>query len=156
MPSIFSKLLLGLAVIVGSGFSADNSLGTWKLDLAKSKYTPAPPPVKSLNVTREEADGGVKVTTTGEQTDGTAISATYTAKFDAKEVPVSGNAPYDMIAVKQSNANTFTDERRKSGGQYKATGRTMISNGGKTMTTTIRGTNSEGKPFTAVLVFDKQ
>ena len=47
-------------------------------------------PVKSLTVTREAADGGVKQTTTGEQTNGTAINASYTAKYDGKDVPVTG------------------------------------------------------------------
>jgi hypothetical protein len=156
MRSILSATLFALVVTAGVGFSADNSIGTWKLDAGKSKYTPAPMPVKSLTVTREAADDGVKVTVTGEQADGTAINSAYTAKFDGKEVPVAGNAPYDMIAIKQVNPNTFTDERRKSSGSYKATGRSVISNGGKTMTTTVRGTNAEGKPFTSVFVFEKQ
>lgn len=156
MRSILSMTLLALAVTASLGFSADNSMGTWKLDVAKSKYTPAPMPVKALVVIREAADGGVKVSTTGEQADGTAINSSYTAKLDGSEVPVSGNAPYDMIAIKEVNPNTFTDERRKGSGSYKATGRSVISNGGKVMTTTVKGTNAEGKPFTAVFVFEKQ
>jgi len=54
------------------------------------------------------------------------------------------------------NANTLTDERKKTGGPYKATGRTVVSNGGKTMTTTAKGTNADGKAFTQTFVFDKQ
>jgi hypothetical protein len=135
---------------------ADNSLGTWKLNMEKSKYTGAPMPVKSLTVTREASDGGVKVTTTGEQADGTAINSSYTAKYDGTEVHVTGNAPYDRIRIKQVNANMFTDERSKMGGPYKATARTVISNGGKMMTTTTNGTNGQGKEFTSTFVFDKQ
>src|ERR1039457_3127090 len=127
---IIVSLIMAVAAL--AAFGADNTLGTWKLNIEKSKYTPAPMPVKSLTVTREASDGGVKQTTTGEQADGTAINASYTAKYDGKEVPVTGNAPYDTIAVKQVNANTLTDERKKTGGPYKATGRTVISNGGKT------------------------
>ena len=113
-------------------------------------------PVKSLTITREASDGGVKVTTTGERTNG-PINATYTAKYDGTEVKVTGsNLTYDTIAIKQVNANTLTDERKKTGGPYKATGRTVVSNGGKTMTTTTKGTNADGKEFTSVLVFDKQ
>ena len=56
-----------------------------------------------------------------------AINASYTAKYDGKDVQVTGNAPYDTIAVKQVNANTLTDERKTTGGPYKATGRTVIS-----------------------------
>jgi hypothetical protein len=36
-------------------------------------------PIKSLTVTREASDGGVKQTTTGERADGTAINATRPA-----------------------------------------------------------------------------
>ena len=100
--------------------------------------------------------GGVKQTTTGERADGTAIQASYTAKYDGKDVQVTGNSQYDTIAIKQVNANTLTDERKKSGGSYKATGRTVVSNGGKMMTTTTKGTNADGKEFTQILVFDKQ
>jgi hypothetical protein len=156
MRTVLSKTFLALAVTTIVALGADNSIGAWKLNVEKSKYTPAPMPVKSLTVTREASDGGVKVTTTGEQANGTAINSSYTAKYDGKEVSVVGNAPYDMIALKQSNANTFTDERKKTSGPYKATGRTVISNGGKTMTTTTKGTNGDGKEFTSTFVFDKQ
>ena len=156
MRTVFTKTFIALAITTIGAFGADNSIGTWKFDAAKSKYTPAPMPIKSLTVTREASDGGVKQTTKGERADGTAINASYTAKYDGKDVQVTGNAPYDTIAVKQVNANTFTDERKKTGGPYKATGRTVISNGGKTMTTTAKGTNADGKAFTQNYVFDKQ
>src|SRR6266446_9927044 len=99
------RMSLISAVAVLAAFSADNTLGTWKLNVAKSKYTPAPMPIKSLTVMREASDGGVKQTTTGERADGTAINASYTAKYDDKEVHVTGNSQYDTIAIKQVNAN---------------------------------------------------
>ena len=156
MRTLLTKALVALAITTVAAFAADNTIGTWKLDVAKSKYTPAPMPIKSLTVTREASDGGVKHTTKGERADGTAINASYTAKYDGKDVQVSGNSQYDTIAIKQLNANTLTDDRKKTGGPYKATGRTVVSNGGKTMTTTTKGTNADGKEFTQVLVFDKQ
>ena len=156
MRTILTTSLIALAITTVAAFGADNTLGTWKLDVAKSKYTPAPMPIKSLTVIREASDGGVKQTTNGERADGTALNSSYAAKYDGKDVQVSGNAQYDTIAIKQVNANTLTDERRKTSGPYKATGRTVVSNGGKTMTTTTKGTNADGKEFTQVLVFDKQ
>lgn len=156
MRSIVGNALIALTITTFAALAADNTLGTWKLSVEKSKYTPAPIPLKSLTTNREASDGGVRVTTTGEQADGTAINATYTVKYDGQEVSVTGNSPYDMIAVKQVNANTLTDERKKTGGPYKATGRMVISNGGKTMTTTSRGTNASGKEFTSTFVFEKQ
>ena len=156
MRTILTQAIIALAITTVAAFGADNTLGTWKLDVAKSKYTPAPFPLKSLTVTREAADGGVKQTTTGEQADGTAINASYTAKYDGKDVQVTGNAPYDTIAIKQVNANTVTDARKKTGVPYHATSRIIVSNGGKTMTATTKGTNADGKEFTSTFVFDKQ
>lgn len=156
MRSIVGNALIALTITTFAALAADNTLGTWKLSVEKSKYTPAPIPLKSLTTNREASDGGVRVTTTGEQADGTAINATYTVKYDGQEVSITANSPYDMIAVKQVNANTLTDERKKTGGPYKATGRMVISNGGKTMTTTSRGTNASGKEFTSTFVFEKQ
>ena len=154
---ILTTALVALAMTAITAFGADNSLGTWKLNVEKSTYTPAPFPLKNLTLTREASDGGVKVTIAGEQANGTPINASYTAKYDGTASPVTGSgAPYDTISIKQGNANTFTDERKKTGGPYQATGRTVISNGGKSMTTTTKGTNADGKAFTSTFVFDKQ
>jgi hypothetical protein len=157
MRTILTRVLIALAITTVAAFGADNTLGTWKLNVAKSTYTPAPFPLKSLTTVREVSSGGVKVTNTGERTDGTMINATYTAKYDGTAVSVTGTgAPYDTISIKQVNANTLTDERKKTGGPYKATGRSVVSNGGKTMTTTVKGTDADGKQFSFVYVLDKQ
>ncbi len=157
MRTILTKALVALAITTIAALGADNSIGTWKLNVEKSKYTPAPMPLKSLTITREASDGGAKVTTTGERADGTKINTSYTTKYDGTAATVTGEGVlYDSISVKQVNANTFTDERKKTGGSYNATGRTIISNAGKTMTITIKGTNADGKPFTADFVLEKQ
>jgi len=146
--------MIGVAITTVGAFAADNSLGTWKLNMEKSKFSPSAP-VKSLTTTREASDGGVKVTTTGEQADGTPINASFTAKYDGKEYPANG-APYDMIAIKQVNANTFTFTQKKTGGKYSVTGRSVISKNGKAMTNTLKGTNADGKAYSATMVWDKQ
>jgi hypothetical protein len=157
MQSFLGKALVTLAFSTIAMFGADNSLGTWKFNSEKSKYTPAPNPLKSLTITREAADGGVKVTTKGERIDGTVIDSGYTAKYDGSASSVSGTgAPYDTISIKQVDANTFTDERKKTGGLYHATGRYAVSNGGKVMTWTSKGADLNGKAFTAVFVYEKQ
>jgi len=157
MRRLLSIAILALMVTITVTLGAENGLGTWKLNLEKTTSSSrAPNPVKGLFVTREASDGGVKVTVKGERADGAAINATYTAKYDGVEVPVAGNSPYDMVSLKQTNADTFTEERRKTSGPYKATGLTVISNGGKVMTVTIKGTNTDGKPLTQVFILDKQ
>ena len=154
MQSIFAKLVIGLSITAIGIFAADNSLGTWKRNIDKSTGS-GPRTVKSLTTVREASDGGVKVTSTGENMDGTPITSSYTAKYDGKEHPVTG-APWDTISMKQSNANTFTSETKKTGGKYHSKGRTVISKDGKTMTLTTKGTNADGKPTTATIVSEKQ
>jgi hypothetical protein len=158
MRKIFSPALFALATtITVSAWGADNSLGTWKANVAKCKYTPAPWSVKNLTVTREAAPGGVKVTNTGTRTDGSAINTSYTAKYDGSSSEVTrAGSPYDSMSVKQGDANTFTYEAKNSKTKYRASGRIVISGGGKTMTTTASGVDANGKPMTLKLVYDKQ
>src|ERR1051326_1829749 len=104
MRAMFTRTLVALALTTIGALAADNTIGTWKLNVAKSKYTPGPMPLKSASNSREAAEGGIKVTITGERPDGTAINATYTAKYDGNEVPITGNLSYDTIAIKQLNA----------------------------------------------------
>jgi hypothetical protein len=156
MRTIVAKLIIGMAITAIGMFAADNSLGTWKRDVAKTKTTPpVPNPITSMTTVREASDGGVKVNSTGQRKDGTAINSSYTAKYDGKEYPVT-DAPWDTISIKQVDANTFTTETKKTGGKYHTTGRTVISKDGKTMTVTGKGTDAEGKPMTNKIVYEKQ
>ena len=156
MRSVLVKVFISLAITSIGLFGADNSIGTWKRNVEKSKSTPPiANPVKSLTLKYEAIDGGVKVTVTGERKDGTAINSSYTAKYDGKENPVTG-ATWDTTALKQIDANTFTFENKKTGGKYRVTGRSVISKDGKTMTTTTKGTNAEGQPSSGTFLYEKQ
>jgi hypothetical protein len=158
MRKILGLVLFALALTAtATAWGADNSLGTWKANVAMCKYTPAPWPVKSLTVTREAAPDGVKVTITGMRTDGSAINSSYTAKYDGSSSEVTGEgAPYDSISIKQEDANTLTYKAENSKNKYRASGRTVIAGDGKTMTTTASGVDADGKPMTLKLVYDKQ
>lgn len=158
MKRLLTLALATLAITsTAAAFAADNSLGTWKLNVSKCKYSPGPLPVKSLTAVREAAGDGVKVTTTGERSDGTAVNSSYTAKFDGSPASLSGQgAPYDSISLKQVDANTFTYETKNSTTKYSAHGRLVVSHDGKTITMTAKGTDAEGKPMTVTLVYDKQ
>ena len=157
MKRFLTLALAALAIASTAAYGADNSLGSWKLNAEKSKYSPGPLPVKSLSQTREADADGVKVTITGETSGGASINGSYTAKLDGSPASVSGRgAPYDSISLKQVNANTFTYETKNSSTKYRAHGRMVVSAGGKTLTMKASGTDSEGKPMTVTLVFEKQ
>jgi hypothetical protein len=156
MRRIVAMLIMGVAVTAIGMFGADNSLGTWKRNVDKSKSTPPNTnPITSLTMVREASEGGVKANSTGQRKDGTAINSSYTAKYDGKEYPVT-DAPWDTISIKQIDANTFATETKKTGGKYHASGRTVISKDGKTMTLNNKGTDAEGKPVTNKIVYEKQ
>jgi hypothetical protein len=158
MRRILSLALAALALTTTLvALEGDNSLGTWKANIAASKYTPVPLPVKSLLVVREAVPGGVKVANTGERIDGTAINTTYSANYDGTPAGVTGKgAPYDTVSLKRVDANTFNYEAKNTTGKYSVSGRIVISNEGKTMTLTAKGTDADGKELTLALVYDKQ
>jgi hypothetical protein len=151
------RIAIAWCAITTGAFCADNTLGTWKLNPEKSKPPAGQSRITSLTIIREAAPGGVTVTGKGEREDKSKIDTSYTAKYDGKEVDISGSGlPYDTIAIKQVDANTLTDVRSKKGGPYKATGTWAVSTTGKTATLTTKGTGPDGKPFRGVSVYDKQ
>src|SRR6266851_8406500 len=95
-------VLLGLAATL---VAADPASGTWKLDAAKSKYTPGPPP-KRATITYEETADEIKRTGESVDAEGKTISFSYTAKYDGKEYPVSGSDLYDTISLKRITDHT--------------------------------------------------
>jgi hypothetical protein len=137
--------------------AADNTTGTWKLNTEKSKLPSGMSPITSLTLVREAADGGTKISAKGERADGSKIDSVSSAKYDGKEVSVTGTGtPWDTTSLKQVNANTLVEERTKKGGAYHATVRHVVSKDGKVMTSRAKGVGPDGKPFTSIAVFDKQ
>ena len=154
MRKIGVKLSVVLAITAIAAFGADESLGTWKLNIAKSKVSPTAP-VKSLTTTREAAENGVKQTTTGERADGTKVNYSYTAKYDGSAYPVTG-APWDTISITQVDPNVLKTETKKTAGKYKSTSQTIVSRDGMVMTTPSKGIDAEGKPFNYTMVWEEQ
>ena len=155
MRRIVAKLIIGVAITAIGMFGADNSLGTWKFNAAKSKSTSTNPIKSQTDVREATPDGGVKMTRTGQLTDGTAVNFSYTCKYDGKECPVTGG-PFDVITIKRVDASTMSYEVKRAGGKYHMTGRNVVSRDGKTRTQTSKGTDAAGKPVESTTVFDKQ
>jgi hypothetical protein len=59
------------AIVLSSSvaLAAENWLGTWKLNVAKSKYSPGPGP-KSLTLKLEATADGIKLTSDGVNSEG--------------------------------------------------------------------------------------
>jgi hypothetical protein len=153
-PTLVALLALSVCAVA---LPADNSYGTWRLNIRKSEYRPAPFPFRSLTMTREAADEGIKVTLIGQRQDGQAIRATYTAKYDGTETPVTNTGvPYDVISLKQLNADIFIAELNERKGRYHSFDEAAVSKGGKALTVISFGTQADGREFSAKFVYEKQ
>jgi len=157
MPKVALALLAGLIVVtLGSGAQAQapkGLAGTWKLDAAKSKFSPGPAP-KSMTITYTPADDGLKIVVDIAPGDGPAQHWEMTGKYDGKEYPVTGNPNADMASFKLVNEHTG-ESTFKKGGKVTATNTRVLSADGKTLTVTSKGTTADGKPRHDVQVFSK-
>jgi hypothetical protein len=149
-----------LAALVPSVLLAQSNpfVGTWKLNTAKSKYSPGPAP-QSTTATYQAQGDGVKVSSDGTAGDGSRVAWSYTANYDGKDNPISGTTTAlngaDTVALKRINPNT-TEATFKKAGRVVLTGRQVVSKDGKVMTITAKGTAANGQPINRLLVEDKQ
>ena len=126
------------AIVLSSSvaLAAENWLGTWKLDPAKSKYSPGPG-FKSLMLKFEATPAGIKLTTDGVRADGKAIHGGYVSKFDGKDVPWAGNPNADTAAPKKIDDNSYENTWKKAG-KVTIVARVVVSNDGKTLYLPLR------------------
>src|SRR5262245_11988881 len=149
---------LAVCLVATSSLSSfaqtDPIVGTWKLNLVKSKFSPGPPP-QSSTLTYEAVGQGVKVTVKGTDAEGKPIDFQTTANYDGKDYPVTGAPDRDTTARKRIDAHTMETTHKKAG-KVVATGTSVISKDGKTITLTEKGINAKGEKFSNTVVFDKQ
>src|SRR5262245_41333062 len=96
VSTIATVLLLTFVSIgvIAQGPAKPAFAGTWKLNTAKSTYTPGPTP-KSQTAVLEAVDGGMKVVSDRVESDGQKVHFEWTAKFDGKDYPVTGDPGRD-------------------------------------------------------------
>ena len=149
-------ILLTLAVCfvaAAAALAADANVGTWKLNSAKSKFTPGAP--KNDTVIVEVAGDSMKITVDGTDGNGKPAHNLWTGKFDGKDYSVTGDPASDMRSYAKVNDRTLTLTQKK-GGKVTTTGRIALSADGKSRTVTISGTDPQGKKVASTAVYDKQ
>jgi hypothetical protein len=134
--------------------AAENWLGTWKLDVAKSKFSPGPGP-KSLTLKFETTKNGIKLTSDGVDAGGKATHGEYVSRFDGKDVPWTGNPDADTASARKIDDNSYVNVWKKDG-KTTITAKAVVSNKGKTFTTTQTGTDSKGRSVNNTVVYDRQ
>ena len=161
MQAVLRKMILGLTVAAFaatissvSAQSKNPGMGTWKLNVAKSKYNPGPAP-KSLTVKFEPAGQGVKLTTEGVGADGARTASEYTANYDGKDYPLKGSPLADTVSLRKVDDLT-TLRTDKKGGKPVVNYKRVVAKDGKSFTVEIKGTNPKGEAFNNFLVFERQ
>jgi hypothetical protein len=152
--ALATTLLLVALVLNLSAAPADEHSGTWKMNPAKSNYSPGPAP-KSITVKIASDADNMKLTSDGIDAAGKPTHVEYTAKFDGKDYPITGIPNADTIALERLDASTIRSTTKK-GDQVVMTVTSVISKDGKTRTATFKGKNAEGLDVNNVVVYDKQ
>jgi hypothetical protein len=153
----FASIFVLAVVACAPAFAQNNpAVGTWKLNVEKSKYNPGPAP-KSLTRTLEAQGDNVKYSFDGVSAEGTGVAYSFTVAYDGKETPITGSMPggADAISIKRIDANTFEATLTKAG-KVIGTAKSEISRDGKITTVTAQGTNADGQATTSSAVYDKQ
>jgi hypothetical protein len=153
MVTITVGLLIVVLGIAVSAASADQFAGTWKLNLAKSKYTAGQAP-QALTLKVESDGTNYKLTGDGTDAAGKPLHAEYSGKFDGKDNPAT--TPYgDTVSLKKIDANTIESTNKKDG-KVTVIVTTEISKDGKTRTSTFKGKSADGHEINNVAVYEKQ
>jgi len=143
MRFIFRVFATLLAIVLAGPIPtrAQTSLsltGTWTLNLAKSTYSPEPPPFKRATRRIQQADDRITIVDDIVGSRGGIVHLEWTGKFDGNAYPVQG------VDVVLTNAYRRIDDRRyeliqRVDGRIVATARLTISADGRTITTVTSG-----------------
>jgi len=139
--------------IAGLAHAADFASGSWKLNEAKSKFSPGSP--KSTMVVYAPSGDSVKVTIDGTGFDGKPSHTEWTGKFDGKDYPVTGDSHQSARSYTKVDAQTMKIEV-KSGEKVVLSGNIVIAADGMSRTVTASGTSAGGKKYNYTAVYDKQ
>ncbi len=156
-----AMLLLAVFGLAGSLWAADPLIGTWKLNVAKSKFSPAflalnneVAPKEATLVIKDLSADEVEITETGTRTDGSAISQRFTQPKQGG-VATSG-LPEGIIFV-----HTIVSPNNRVGailqnGKQTQVIQWVVSEDGKTLTSTRTAKDAQGKSLSLLAIYEKQ
>ena len=159
MQKLVTRVAIGLGLMafvlcpaISTAQPPDPIVGTWKLNLAKSKYaTPAP---KSMTLTVAPAAIGYSMTVEAIGPDGQPQKWSFTSRYDGSESAVEGNPAIDAV-VARSDGSSGTVEYKKAG-RVLVTTTSVLSDDGKSLTATVKMLDAQGKELTTLAVYDRQ
>jgi hypothetical protein len=145
---------LAMAAWPQPGFAQSSPLiGTWKLNLEKSKFVGSP--LRSLTITYQQDGQNIRATNQAIDAQGNPTTTVLMHIYDGQPHPSTGNPDYDASAYTRVDTNTLILSRFKAG-KLIAVGTLVISPDGKTFTNNNSGVGSAPGAATGITVFEKQ
>lgn len=146
--------VLGTAAVASAADRVDPVIGTWTLNVDKSKYHDGAAP-KSMTRTYSAGATGTDMKVTGVAADGTPISQTATLTYDGKDCAITGASAYNTLSLTKINGSTIKSQLKQDGKVVGHATRT-ISAKGKVMTLSTALATPKGGTTHDVAVFDRQ
>jgi hypothetical protein len=150
-----------LAVVVvsvlalASSAAAQNPVGVWKMNPAKSKYSPGPAPKSAIITTTAVPGGGFKTVNEQVPAAGAPVKFEVTYKFDGQDAKSIGSPNGDTQAYSRVDDRHWTVVAKRAG-KVSVTSKIEMAADGKSRVTTQTGTDAQGRPINNVVWYDKQ
>ena len=146
---------IALLMLLGASCWAEDALGTWKMNAAKSRFHGPPP--RAMTVRYEPQAGGEVWTFDQVRADGNSETTSQTLRFDGKEYScgdVGLDERPDTVMSGKPDGRTAEVFYKKSGRLARRMVRT-VSADGRQMTLDIRVTPEKGPVVERRLVFER-
>jgi hypothetical protein len=149
-----TALVLFVPMALAADTAVDPVVGSWLLNLGKSKLGSQPVPTNQVRTYTETPDG-LEVIIKGENANGEADVFESTYKYDGKDYPATGSPDFDTIAVRRIS-DLVTHDVLKRAGRVVGHITRVESNDGQMLTVSERLRGPKGEVLHEVLVYDRQ
>jgi len=150
--------LMGLMASPQLGFAQSESdpfLGVWQLNVAKSKFSPGPPPKSQTWYIWEDEAKIQKLSQVTINGAGVPSAVVLMHIYDDTPHPVPGAQGYDSSAYTRVDAHTIKS-RYLNAGNLLQTATWTVSQDGKTLTYTATGVDANGRQVNQLRIYEKQ
>lgn len=143
-----------MAVVVPLSGQSSPLVGTWTINLAKSTFSPGPPPTSST-IKWERVAGGHRFSVDQVAATGQATHTENIEKDDGTEGRIQGATTPTTRFLRRIDDRNYEDGDNANG-KSTVSRKLVISPDGKTITVTMKGTTPQGQPLNNVVVYERQ
>ena len=156
MRKVIFFLIIIMLSLPGTVWATDPIIGTWKLNIEKSKFpSTQAAPKEQTETYRELDDGQIELTYQNIEKDGssTLLVETYPVQGGMAKV-LKSDFPFSFVQTRIAQDEwlvTYLIDGKQFITRHK-----KISKDGKTLVQTIKGIDNDGQPIDVLLILEKQ